>query len=655
MPQKIFTDNFLIQQLGNLQGQNSSDFVQDYFGERFHDDRLPKNSFTQLNIDPVPQDLCERMIKTFIKADSVDFECGKILYETLNLTLRDASNPGLWSYLHHYDLFPYIKLRWPDIETPPNKSSSADYIKNHWVQDKSSQAELLDYPLSGLWWAFQISKDLMKENPYELTAILFKNVSFRTKYLGQSKVARHKEAVIGILEFIKENNLHKHNFEENGRAIVVYVNLLGGIKPLSYFKKDWFKKQLEERFKEDIRVFARLYRRDEKPENSQIVLDDQEKLQSQDDEKEPRYLNIYKRNRKYIISDRPSADTDIQFAFFKNKVQGFLLFCYENAQVNKVPIKCLFDKQLNIEAKRDLYRESNLIQVLYSKEDCLLLVTGKGYRGMAGKIFETEFISPIDHLNAKGKKLLKKKKIEGYEVLPVHLKSKVKNLVSNAPNLLFDEQEYPKEWDEIDLYRRNREKEKDLEKEALDKVVKDHSKQWQAEKSLLNIYNASGKYFFTKGKPASSTISVELPENFKDKCLFLFYDNGQVCKLPLKKLPLFSTELKENGKYSRAGLVHLAIGVSDSYILVSRYKSRSTFTKIHKAEWIPDYNNLNDKGKEIVDAHNKLVYALLPPDLPTILQRMVGIDIKYGIDLNNWIYKDQKRLLNNLVPHFFAD
>ena len=651
MSQQIFTDNFLIQQRANLRGENSKSYVAEYVGDEFKGNHILSNSFRTLEIEQVPENLGERMVNSFLTTSS-DFECGRILYEALNyLTSREASNPGFWTYLHHYNLFPYLKLRWPDLENPPNKSSSENYILNHWLQNNSSQAELMDYPLSGLWWSFYISEIKENENPYELTKILFSNFSFRTKNFGQSKVARHKEAVIGVLEFVKENQIHLNNFESNGQAITTYVNLLGGIKPLSFFKRSWFKERLRERFPElvienDKRKI--LQRKKNQPEvQTSAGWDLKDGIHA---ESEPQmllfFLDIVKRPQRLFLNTKSSPDAAISLPILKKYEDGFLLFCYDNGQVNRVPVNALLNKPLDSATPVSyVYRESDLLQVLPSREEGLLFVTGKGSRGPAGKIYETEFIPTNEHLTSKGKKLLNRKNILGYEFLPLGLKSKVQQLISYGPHILFDQQEYPKEWAVIEQYRQEREKEIVEEKEFID----------EAEKSFLNIYNASGKFFFSKGKPASSTISVELPEHYEDKCLFLFYDNGQVGKIPLKNLPPFSSELQNDGKYPRAQLTNLEIGFPDSNILVSRYKSRRTCVKIHKAEWITDAAGLNEKGKEIVDLPNKLSYALLPPDLPPSLQRMVAIDVKYGIDLNHWVYKDQKKEIKMLVADFFAD
>jgi hypothetical protein len=211
-------------------------------------------------------------LQEILQADS-DFERGRLVYEAFSfLTRRQASDIDFWNYLAHNQLYPLVHKMWPEIDNPPNNSSPMSYIKNHWVMTKSSQAELMDYPLSGLWWSFFMTVDEGRTDKYELTKIFFKNLSFRTKSFGQSKIARHRDAVLAVLEFIQENGLHERNFEDNGLAIVPYLNLLGGIRPLGFFDKDWFKSKLSAKFSQDITTHGRLFHRRERPTEAMQVI-----------------------------------------------------------------------------------------------------------------------------------------------------------------------------------------------------------------------------------------------------------------------------------------------------------------------------------------------------------------------------------------------
>ena len=99
--------------------------------------------------------------------------------------------------------------------------------------------------LSRLWWPVYLSIDEYRKEKYELTKILFRHQDFVNRTLGAEKIGRHKEAVIGILEFIQENEeLFKSKFEPKTRFVTKHLNVIGGVKPISYFDRTFFKDEL---------------------------------------------------------------------------------------------------------------------------------------------------------------------------------------------------------------------------------------------------------------------------------------------------------------------------------------------------------------------------------------------------------------------------
>ena len=217
----------------------------------------------QCDIQEIDSELVFRMIKVLKKNDNRtwdEFESGKVLFENLRLTPKQASDIGFWTFHNHYTFYKYISKRWGDIwDSEKNVTNHSSYIINHWIQSNSSQSELIIYPISGLWWSFYLTVDEERTDKYELTKIFFKNYTLRVVQMGQTRFARHKPAILGVLEFILENDLENKSLEQSGRAIVPYINLLGGIRPLSYFNKEWFKTKLTKRFGEQIRRGQKLF------------------------------------------------------------------------------------------------------------------------------------------------------------------------------------------------------------------------------------------------------------------------------------------------------------------------------------------------------------------------------------------------------------
>ena len=184
-----------------------------------------------------------------------DFETAVIIYKAFeNLEPIQASDERLWTYLAHVDLYSYMQKRWSDVYNGTAKDGKG-YILAHWFLSSSAQSSLLRHALSGLWWAVHLSVDNTREesNKYDLTKILFRQLDFPTRTLGTYKLGRHKEAVIGILEFIEEHeDLFQSNFQSKTRFITKHLDIVGGVKPLAYYDRMFFKGELE-KVKEAIR------------------------------------------------------------------------------------------------------------------------------------------------------------------------------------------------------------------------------------------------------------------------------------------------------------------------------------------------------------------------------------------------------------------
>jgi len=184
-----------------------------------------------------------------------DFETAVRIYEAFkNLELIQASDERLWTYLSHVDLYSYMQKRWDAVYKNEEKGNK-DYILEHWFLNSSAQSSLLRHALASLWWAVHLSVDETREEnkKYDLTKILFRQLDFPTRTLGTYKLGRHKEAVIGVLEFIEENeDLFKSGFEGKTRFVTKHLNVIGGVKPLAYYDRKFFKGELE-KIKELIR------------------------------------------------------------------------------------------------------------------------------------------------------------------------------------------------------------------------------------------------------------------------------------------------------------------------------------------------------------------------------------------------------------------
>lgn len=222
--QKVFKHSYMDELERNIR-------VFDYLGDEFPFDESKVKTLANVY---KPEGLLDKL------NPNNDFISAKEIYQAYeNITPLLASVPDLWVYLAHADLFGYVQKRWP-IPDGFSEGEAVNHITNHWFKTDSIRASL-----SGLWWSVYLSIDNTRDNKYELTEVLFSNETFRSRVFGSSLLIRHKDAAMGILEFILENKEKFIGFETKGRDVARHFNQLGAYKVLSALDKDFFKMEME--------------------------------------------------------------------------------------------------------------------------------------------------------------------------------------------------------------------------------------------------------------------------------------------------------------------------------------------------------------------------------------------------------------------------
>ena len=606
-----------------------------------------------------------------------DFECAKLLYENLNLTPRQAADKDFWNYLHHHDMYQYLHSRWNEIENP-SKGSQETYIFRHWLMSLSSQKHLINYPLTTLWWSIHLTIDLERQDSYELSRIYFNNNRYRTVTFGGSSYVRHKEAILGILEFYQENNIPET--KELGDKISKFVNLLGGTKPLAFFNRTWYKRKLEVRFPELVKRKSKSNYGTEtliqnpvpgggidttvvKPPREKIK--PMEKIQSDNPispEKTLCYLSLF-REGKYFLKSYPLVNAPFCIPIPSGCKKGYLLFCYDNGRVNKVPVAQLLKKTIDqtIPYWGGLNRDANLLEVTCIPEDCLLLVTvNDPFKGKSGKIHRTRWIPEKEVLNGKGAEISIHTNNLNYSVLPENLDTKLSRLIQPGSSTLCPKNNtfYRKEWEFLKNYLKEQIDSKSRASEPEIPFPEKETPTQDRNLKYLNIYE-TGLFYFSESPSSERLVrSVPIPSNdINDKYLFFCYDNGQVTKLPISKLPELNLEVRvRNGKYSRAGLIYLGVGETDAHVLICRHlRNYGRCYKIHKGEWISESEKMNARGTEVVNTLTNLKYTLLPTNLDQRLNKLISRETRQRILLDHHSYQLEKAILYKLVPEFFEE
>ena len=411
------------------------------------DEFKPDNSFRlateESTVSGTDENLVSQMISAFEQYET-EFEAGKLLFEKIKLNPKQASDIGFWTYHNHYTFYKYITKRWGDVwDEEKEVVNPSTYIVNHWIHSNSSQGELIDYPISGLWWSFYLTVDESRPDKYELTKIIFKNLSLRTKYFGQARFARHKPALMGALEFIKDNNLDEKSLEQAGRAIYPYINLLGGIRPLSYFDKEWFKTKLTKRFGEQIKAGQKLFVR---PDEIKIIKQDNAANNLADTKKQTeifdRYLCLNVESGNYMISSQSDDKWDYCIGLDFEIKDQFLIQFYQEGKIKKTKvIGSLSNKTVD---RSKPYSNGkcprlNLTDIQLINQPVLFGIAFKTRNGIYFKAMDEQnlenFRTDNTDLNQEGKKVLYLDEPfqSAYKILPYEIKDALGTLVQQSP------------------------------------------------------------------------------------------------------------------------------------------------------------------------------------------------------------------------------
>lgn len=226
MLQKIFTNYYLVSLKGDL-----ADNLPLYEGEEVWtpadsasiDSRIQIDDGFELNL---PQ-----------KGNLYDLENSKLVYEAFRgLSRTQASDPRLWTYLTHVSCWEYMRNRWSPAEkfindAPENRTAKLKtYILEHYFVRSDQSRALIRNGMARLWWYAFLTFDETRDNPYELTAVLLKNLDI-TKNLLERNLGRNKIILHSVLEFL----LDKEDLINGGdagrsriRKLVQSLNLHGG-------------------------------------------------------------------------------------------------------------------------------------------------------------------------------------------------------------------------------------------------------------------------------------------------------------------------------------------------------------------------------------------------------------------------------------------
>jgi hypothetical protein len=149
------------------------------------------------------------------------------------LTPLQARDPRVWARLAHIDCWKYMRARWPveRWEKDDTEKAARNVVERYFVPRSDSRA-LLRNGISRLWWTAQLTYDSTRDNPYELTAVLFSTLDI-TQTILERNMGRGPDILSGFLEFLLQNRTELLSGGDKNRdrirRLAKYLNMYGGV------------------------------------------------------------------------------------------------------------------------------------------------------------------------------------------------------------------------------------------------------------------------------------------------------------------------------------------------------------------------------------------------------------------------------------------
>ena len=193
-------------------------WLADYFGnDPWH---LPSN------ID-MPEGV--EMLPPTSKSELFDLENTKTLYTALrHLTPLQASDERLWAYLTHVTYWDYMRKRWP-VEQYKDKRVAENLQERYFFMSDRPRA-LIRNGMARLWWYGYTTYDEQRDDPFELTGVLLKNLDV-TQSILERAFSRNRLVTHAVLSVLLQREKDGAPFYERDsvRDLAKYLVQVGGV------------------------------------------------------------------------------------------------------------------------------------------------------------------------------------------------------------------------------------------------------------------------------------------------------------------------------------------------------------------------------------------------------------------------------------------
>ena len=164
------------------------------------------------------------------KTELFDLENTRILYGALrHLTPIQAADERLWAFLSHVTHWDYMRKRW-GVEQYVDKPRFSEIVQERYFFMPDRPRALIRNGIARLWWYGFTTYDEKREDPFELTSVLLKNLDV-TQSILERAFSRNPTVTRALLSVLLQREKGGSPFydREGVRDLAKYLVQVGGV------------------------------------------------------------------------------------------------------------------------------------------------------------------------------------------------------------------------------------------------------------------------------------------------------------------------------------------------------------------------------------------------------------------------------------------
>jgi len=165
------------------------------------------------------------------KSELSDLDNTKAIYSALkHLTPLQAADERLWAYLTHVTFWDYMRKRWRVEQYEAKPEKLPENVQSRYLFMSDRPRALVRNGLARLWWYGFTSYDEHRSDPFELTAVLLKNLDV-TQTILERAFSRNRTVTHAFLSALLERERAGAPFYERDavRELAKHLTHVGGV------------------------------------------------------------------------------------------------------------------------------------------------------------------------------------------------------------------------------------------------------------------------------------------------------------------------------------------------------------------------------------------------------------------------------------------